>query len=362
MVSGCRLPSGTEMTGPPEMIRGFLSQGAKCLPSADRTPNPPRVVGRPIRVLAVVHGWFPWLAAGSERMLQHMLDALPRDSFEVEVLSFGVGDTRGNPGDYVHEGTPVTVGFVPRSAPDIIVTHHGPGSRVSRDLASEFPDARLVAVYHNERYDIPDIQDLSADLEVFNTRWVAYALGQNGGLVVHPPLEFMRHYVPQTGSAVTLVNLQENKGVNTFYSLAERMPDVEFLGVTGTHGDQDLREDLVDIHPVTQDMREVWSRSRVVLMPSGYESYGMVAAEACASGIPVIAHPTPGLRECLGGAGIFVDRRDIDGYESALRALLSDDNAYKAASDRARARATELGKQTREELELFVDHMRLLGG
>ncbi|WP_262928542.1 glycosyltransferase family 4 protein [Streptomyces sp. CBMA152] len=51
-------------------------------------------------------------------------------------------------------------------------------------------------------------------------------------------------------------------------------------------------------------MREhVYSRSRVILMPSLYESWGRVAVEAFASGIPVIAHTTPGLVESMGEAG-----------------------------------------------------------
>ncbi|MFI1769152.1 glycosyltransferase family 4 protein [Streptomyces sp. NPDC020800] len=62
-------------------------------------------------------------------------------------------------------------------------------------------------------------------------------------------------------------------------------------------------------------MREhVYSRSRVMLMPSLYESWGRVAVEAFASGIPVIAHPTPGLVESLGEAGIFAYRDDLNAW------------------------------------------------
>jgi hypothetical protein len=72
-------------------------------------------------------------------------------------------------------------------------------------------------------------------------------------------------------------------------------------------------------------------------MPSDYESFGRVAMEAAASGIPTIAAPTPGLRECLGDAGTFVELDNVDGWERAIRALL-DPDAYRAAALAARAR------------------------
>jgi glycosyltransferase involved in cell wall biosynthesis len=60
-----------------------------------------------------------------------------------------------------------------------------------------------------------------------------------------------------------------------------------------------------------------------------------------ASGIPVIAHPTPGLVESLGEGGIFVDRDDIDGWVATLRAL-ENPAEWQAASDRALRRSKEL--------------------
>lgn len=348
------------MGGPAPLLRRFLAQGGSIVDTLPRNGKP-RVSGRRVRTLVVVHGWFPYLAAGSERMLQHMLDALPRDEFEIQILSFGAGPSVIPHAHYEYEGLPVTIGFDAPFSPDLIITHHGPGARVSQALGQEFPDAAIVALFHNERYDIPDIVGLGADLNVFNTHWVSDAI-QESGIVIHPPLEFDRHHVDSTGQCVTLVNLQDNKGVGTFYRLAERMGDTVFQGVIGTHGEQEIRTDLENllIQPTTQDMRSVWRRSQVVLMPSEYESYGMVAAEACASGIPVIAHPTPGLVECLDFAGIFIDRDDITGYERALRLLLTDENHYEERSALATLRARELVSQSQEELSTFVDRVREL--
>lgn len=318
------------------------------------------MTGRKVQVLAVVHGWFPHLAAGSERMLQHMLDALPRDEFDIRILSFGQCEQVLFETDYVYDGIPVKIGYTPDFVPDLIITHHGPGARVTESLAEDFPGVAIVAVFHNERYDIPDIVGLNADLNVYNTHWVADAI-QIPGIVVHPPVEWDRHYVEQTGDCVTLVNLQENKGVRTFKDLAARMHSAHFLGVLGTHGKQEVSPaERIEIMQTTQDMRDVWSRSRVVLMPSEYESYGMVAAEACVSGIPVIAHPTPGLTECLDWAGIFIDRADVPGYERALNLLLTDQNHYQERSAMAALRARELVSQSQQELSTFVDRVREL--
>jgi len=79
----------------------------------------------------------------------------------------------------------------------------------------------------------------------------------------------------------------------------------------------------------------------VVIMPSELETWGRTAVEAMSSGIPVLASPTPGLRECCGGAAVYVPRDDLEGWIGALRRLKEDRKYYntrsKVALERSRA-------------------------
>lgn len=165
------------------------------------------------------------------------------------------------------------------------------------------------------------------------------------GITVHPPVA-VSDYQASPGDRITLINLTAEKGANTFYALAERMPRRKFLGVIGGYGDQIVRDDLpnVEIVPHTPGDRmakDVYARTKILLTPSSYESYGRVAVEAMCSGIPVIAHPTPGLTESLGSAGTFCDRDDLDAWESAIKQLTTP-KAFPKASKAAAARAAGL--------------------
>lgn len=164
------------------------------------------------------------------------------------------------------------------------------------------------------------------------------------GITVHPPVA-VHDYRATPGDRITLINLTAEKGAEVFYALAERMPRRKFLGVVGGYGQQIIRDDLpnVEIMPHTPGNRMakgVYARTKLLLVPSVYESYGRVAVEAMCSGIPVIAHPTPGLTEALGDVGTFCDRDDLDAWEAAVRRLSAPPvykQASKASADRAAA-------------------------
>jgi glycosyltransferase involved in cell wall biosynthesis len=144
------------------------------------------------------------------------------------------------------------------------------------------------------------------------------------------------------GDSVTLVNLSRVKGADVFWRLARRFPDTPFLGVRGGYGEQLLeRRPNVTVLGPQRDMRDVYARTRVLLMPSRAETWGMVAVEAMASGIPVLARPTAGLRESLGRAGNYPTDDSLDAWQDALARLLSQ-RGWAGAAARARRRSREL--------------------
>ncbi|WP_346162266.1 glycosyltransferase family 4 protein [Streptomyces bangladeshensis] len=214
----------------------------------------------------------------------------------------------------------------------------------------------VVVVCHNTHR--PTFRDMAAGgtaLAVYNSQWMRReaelffaeypkAVRPAGELIVRPPV-FASEYATRPGKAITLVNCNPEKGGKVLDALARRMPEQQFLAVKGAYGEQIL-PDLPNVevldHVRGEDMREqVYARTKVLLMPSSYESWGRAGVEALASGIPVVAHPTPGLCESLGEAGVFVDRNDVPGYEAVLRKLLTPAE-YRLASKRAKARSAEL--------------------
>jgi len=85
--------------------------------------------------------------------------------------------------------------------------------------------------------------------------------------------------------------------------------------------------------PQPQDvLPDYYAAADVCLMPSRYESFGMVALEAMASGVPVIASRAGGLAVTVqdGVTGRLVPEGDVSALARAVAALLGDEPARRA--------------------------------
>lgn len=314
-----------------------------------------------MRILALAHQYVPAHNAGAEVMLHAMLRALAGAGHEVVVLLSRQG---GDP--YVLDGVYVRPERDKHHAvravldSDVVITHLENTPRAS--ILGRLNDRPVITLLHNTMQVTKEwlAREMPA-LAVANSQWMHRDIIDWFGererpriVVVRPPVD-LAEYRTTPGDRVTLINLRKmeqspggmmmGKGSEVFWELAHRMPGTDFLGVRGSYGAQDVRTlrnvEVLDHVPHGQIRDRVYARTRVLLMPSSYESWGRVGVEAMCSGIPVIAHPTPGLVESLGPAGIFVDRDDVDGWRTVLAAL-DDPDRYAVASAAARARAAEL--------------------
>jgi D-inositol-3-phosphate glycosyltransferase len=89
------------------------------------------------------------------------------------------------------------------------------------------------------------------------------------------------------------------------------------------------------------DLAMLFRGSSVVLVPSHSETYGLVALEGSASGVPVVAAATGGLREAVvhGETGIVLESRDAADWAEAITRILADPEhaAHLAAAGREHA-------------------------
>jgi glycosyltransferase involved in cell wall biosynthesis len=318
-------------------------------------------------IVAYVHAYVGMgRNAGAETTLHDILKFLVRNGHEARVVlsqSPGIDDYDVD-GVHVHARVDkrTILHWAPQAA--VMLTHLESTERAVL-LGRKFRTP-VVQIIHNDMDITKGYAALGCEAIVFNTEWVrdSFGITESIGLVVHPPVRAEDYSItgdPSKSDYITMVNMWPNKGSSVFYEMASRFPGKKFLAVPGGYGQQDIRTEEypnVTVADHVMDMREVFSRTRIVLMPSKYESFGRVAMEAASQGIPSLVSPTPGLVEALGPAGIYCP--SLDEYARQLKRL-SHWKAYAAASAAHRQRYEEFSRTSDAEMMALLATITSVG-
>lgn len=216
----------------------------------------------------------------------------------------------------------------------------------------------VVSVHTPPRYGSNIMEALSqADCAVYNTRTSAIEWGEPEAMVVHPPISPLPEKTYTKGDAYTLLSSLRNKGVETVIELAKRYKDKRFIIVRSpaepTHGLANLETIVKDIPNIElkprvapEEVEEYFKQTRILLVPSRYETYGMSAIEAAGYGIPTVHVDTPHVREGIGDGAILVPGLNVDATARGIDIIESNYDMY---SLNARKRAEWL--QVRQQIE-----------
>jgi D-inositol-3-phosphate glycosyltransferase len=163
-------------------------------------------------------------------------------------------------------------------------------------------------------------------------------LGAVAGLLAHRPELRSRLVVPVVGGP-------SGSGLEH----PEALADLAFrLGI----------DDVVRfVPPVPPAELAVWdAAASVVAVPSYNESFGLVAAEAQATGTPVVAAAVGGLTTVVvdGETGLLLDTHDPDAWAHALGRVLLDDGLRARLAEGARARSGAFSWEDTAERTLAV--------
>ena len=215
---------------------------------------------------------------------------------------------------------------VNRSRPDVLLTYGG--DLLTRELLERARHRGIATVFalHNFAYlgwsDFPVI-----DAAIVPSEYAARQYSAAMGLacaVLPNALDSDRVLVDRREPTyLTFVNPSPEKGVYPFARIADELgrerPDIPILVVEGRGGEATVANCGLDLrrHGTvfflrnTPDPRRFWSVTRICLIPSLFrETHGMVATEALANGIPVLASDRGALPETLGDAGVTLPLPD----------------------------------------------------
>ena len=150
-----------------------------------------------------------------------------------------------------------------------------------------------------------------------------------------------------TKTILTVGRLHPGKGQQVFLNAAAivhaRLPDTKFV-IAGEEyrtslEDLNFRQALMDLAQrlgiancvefvgYTAELRELYDRASVVVVPSFEETFGLTAVEAMARGRPVVASRIPGVTELVqdGQTGLLFEAGNHEALAAKIVALLSDD-------------------------------------
>lgn len=325
-----------------------------------------------MRILWSIHLYPPVHNCGSEWMAHHINKFLITRGHECRII-LHQSEMHKVDCPYIYDGVEVfgATGHLDAYRwADCILTHLDYTQYTI--LVAHAAKKPLVHFVHNDIEYNSIVNSRSNTHIVYNSDWISKKLAYKWpSYVLHPPCDASYYDVDRTGAeAITLISLNKNKGGEIFYKIAEAMPDRKFIGVMGSYDHQLLTDVPGNVKVVanTPDILSIYRQTRILLMPSAYESWGRTATEAMCSGIPVICTPTPGLKENCGEAAIYlgqvledtdpgepqVHRGSVDTWVKAIKSL-DDPKTYQKYSLLSRSRARELNPVAElEGLEKFL--------
>lgn len=198
------------------------------------------------------------------------------------------------------------------------------------------------------------------------------------GFALHPFMDYPSYLEPhapldQGDFEIGFVNPSIHKGCTTALNLALGSPYSQ-LWLRGAYGDANKAKfmDMVDstiasktvqgeitIVDFVPDIRSFFASldsKGLLIFPSQFEGYGMIAVEAMAAGIPVVSTDHPATVEGVGDSAYLVNPyAGFDEWEWAIGEVLDDrDTWVQAAADRI----TFLRDRQRQEVVSFIDFLQ----
>lgn len=308
--------------------------------------------------------WFPTVRAGtgSDGFTDQLVLGLKRRGLQAEVtwlphhaeyLPWVV--RRPSPPSWaniVHVNSWLASRFLPDGLPVITTIH-----LCVQDPAYQPYKTPLQRLYHHawvtplERNMIGRAAKVIA-VSRYTANCVAFEFGTEAVIVVHNGIDTAvfcpadRDHTHQPFRILFAGKPSRRKGFDLLPEIMRRLgPGFELYYTSGNSAHMDAESNHMHALPrraAPETMAETYRDADLLLFPSRLEGFGLVAAEAQACGLPVIASRSSSLPEVVddGVTGILCPPDDVEAFVQAILLLARDETLRISMSQAARIRAT----------------------
>jgi len=165
---------------------------------------------------------------------------------------------------------------------------------------------------------------------------------------------------------IMVAKFRKQKDHETLLKALTRLPEKYKLLLVGD-GEKERYEEIVNITGELKiknrviftgargDVFSLYKMANIAVLSSNWEGFGLVAAEAMASGTPLIASDVPGLSEVVSGGGILFEKGDVDDLTKKISELTDDNSLYNEISRRGQEKAQkyDISKLVERTLQLY---------
>jgi glycosyltransferase involved in cell wall biosynthesis len=113
-------------------------------------------------------------------------------------------------------------------------------------------------------------------------------------------------------------------------------------------------ENRVKFLGIRNDIPNIIKASRICVLPSVWEGFGLVAVEYMAAGKPAIVSNVDGLRDVVENAGLLFEPGNIYDLKEKIELLLNDETKYKEIAYACQQRAKEFSIEKMVDLYIHV--------
>ncbi len=176
----------------------------------------------------------------------------------------------------------------------------------------------------------------NTSVTIANSKFLASVYQYYWGIrpfVVYPFINVKKYQVSSHGNSILHVNPSINKGIDITLEIARELPHTNFI-VVGPSPNSSVQVQInsqpnISYLGYQQDMKEVYRKTRVVLVPSLWnEPFGRVPIEAGISGIPSITSNRGGLTEANSSNELVTDDLSPQSFLQALSKVYSQYDQY----------------------------------